>query len=64
MFEYTKNKTLLVITHRLENIDKYDRVVVLEKGEIVEIGHASELRKNKNGFFNKLLKTKLDWSII
>ena len=36
LFEFAKNKTLLVITHRLENIDKFDRVIVLEKGEIVE----------------------------
>ena len=36
-----------------ENIDKFDRVVVLENGEIAEIGHVHELMKNKEGFFNK-----------
>ena len=55
LFEYTVDKTLIVITHRLENIEKFDRIVVLEKGEIVELGHVTELRKIKDGFFNKLL---------
>lgn len=30
LFEYSEGKTLIVITHRLENIEKFDRVVVLE----------------------------------
>ena len=55
LFECTVDKTLIVITHRLENIDKFDRIVVLEKGEIVELGHVTELRIIKDGFFNKLL---------
>jgi ABC-type multidrug transport system fused ATPase/permease subunit len=55
LFEFAEGKTLLVVTHRLENIDKFDRVVVMEKGEIAEIGHVSELRKIKDGFFNRLL---------
>jgi ABC-type multidrug transport system fused ATPase/permease subunit len=49
----------LVITHRLENIDKFDKVVVLEKGEIVEFENVAELRKNEGGFFNKLLKNEI-----
>ena len=30
LFSYAEGKTLIVITHRLENIDKFDRIVVLE----------------------------------
>ena len=56
LFEFAEGKTLLVITHRLENIDKFDKVVVMEKGEIVEMGHVSQLRQKKDGFFNRLLK--------
>lgn len=56
LFEFSQGKTLLVITHRLENIEKFDRVIVLEKGEIVEQGHVSELRKLKGGFFNRLMR--------
>ncbi|EGR32733.1 hypothetical protein IMG5_072110 [Ichthyophthirius multifiliis] len=56
LFKLAENKTLLVITHRLENIDKFDRVVVLDNGSIVECGHVSQLRQIKDGFFNRLLK--------
>ena len=32
LFEFAQGKTLLVVTHRLENIERFDRVIVLEKG--------------------------------
>ena len=38
IFNFAKDKTLIVITHRLESIDLFDRVVVMEKGSIVECG--------------------------
>jgi ABC-type multidrug transport system fused ATPase/permease subunit len=38
LFEYTKDKALLVITHRLENIYEYDMIYVMHKGEVVELG--------------------------
>ncbi|KAL4483226.1 hypothetical protein ABPG74_019252 [Tetrahymena malaccensis] len=58
IFQFAQNRTLIVITHRLENIELFDRVAVLEKGKIVECGHVSELRKIKGGFFNRLLKNE------
>lgn len=30
LFMYSQGKTLLVITHRIENIDKFDRVIVMD----------------------------------
>ncbi len=54
LFNYCEDRTLLVITHRLENIKRYDRIVVMEKGEIVELGNYIELVNNKDGFFKKL----------
>ncbi|EAS02570.2 ABC transporter C family protein (macronuclear) [Tetrahymena thermophila SB210] len=56
IFKFVENRTLIVITHRLENIELFDRVAVLEKGKIVECGHVNELRKIEGGFFNRLLK--------
>jgi len=53
IFKFAEDKTLLVITHRLENIDQFDRVVVMEKGKIVECGPIQQLRENKGGFFSK-----------
>ena len=40
-------KTLLVITHRLRNMELFDRIFVLENGCIVEQGSHHELLKNK-----------------
>lgn len=36
LFNFAKDKTLIVVTHRLENIDMFDKVIVLENGRIVE----------------------------
>ena len=55
LFEYTQNKALLVITHRLENIHQYDRIYVMEAGKIIESGHFNELKENPNSFFRNVL---------
>ncbi len=48
-----KEKTVIVIAHRLSTVAKMDRVVVMEKGKIVEEGTHSELIKTK-GLYAKL----------
>ncbi|CAD8118388.1 unnamed protein product [Paramecium sonneborni] len=55
LFKFAENRTLLVITHRLENIKIYDKIIVMEQGEIVEQGEYQELIKIEGGFFNKLI---------
>jgi ATP-binding cassette, subfamily B, bacterial MsbA len=42
----TKNRTVLVIAHRLSTVLSADKIVVLEKGEIVGIGKHKELLKS------------------
>ena len=41
--ELMKNRTTLVIAHRLSTIENADRIVVLDKGRIAEIGKHLEL---------------------
>lgn len=41
-----KNRTVIVIAHRLQTVRDADQIVVLEKGEIVEQGPHKELSKN------------------
>jgi subfamily B ATP-binding cassette protein MsbA len=47
-----KNRTSIVIAHRLSTIQKADTIVVLSKGEIVEIGKHSELLDKKGVYYN------------
>ena len=48
----TKNKTTLVIAHRLSTIIRADKILVLNQGEIVDIGTHSELLKNSTIYKN------------
>ena len=49
-----KNKTSIIIAHRLTTIKKADKIIVLERGKIVETGTHSELIKIENGHYKKL----------
>ena len=49
----TKGRTSIVIAHRLSTIQKADNIVVLERGEIVEMGTHNDLIE-KNGYYRKL----------
>ena len=50
----TKDKTSIVIAHRLATIKKADRIIVMEQGEIVEMGSHEELLKKEGGAYQKL----------
>ena len=49
----TKGRTSIVIAHRLATIKKADKIIVMEKGKIVEQGTHKELLKQK-GYYSKL----------
>jgi subfamily B ATP-binding cassette protein MsbA len=51
--ELMKNRTTIVIAHRLSTIENANRILVMEKGEIVEVGHHAELLK-LNSHYAKL----------
>ncbi len=50
----TSGRTSIVIAHRLSTIQKADRIVVMEKGELVEIGKHQELLQIENGYYKRL----------
>lgn len=54
MDELIKNKTVIVVAHRLSTIKKVDRIVVIDKKTIVEDGSHNKLIKLKTGVYKKL----------
>ncbi len=51
--QLTKGRTSIVIAHRLSTIQNADKIIVLDKGEIKEMGSHGELLQ-KEGFYRKL----------
>ncbi len=47
-------RTAIVIAHRLSTIQRMDRIVVIDKGRIVQIGTHEELLKKKRGIYAQL----------
>ncbi len=56
---YVKDKTLIVIAHRLSTVKNAHQIVVLNQGEIVEIGNHNTLIEKKGHYFN-LVKNQLE----
>jgi len=50
----TQERTSIVIAHRLATIKKADKIIVMDKGEIVEEGTHKELLKKKEGYYKNL----------
>jgi ATP-binding cassette subfamily B protein len=55
---FFKNKTVVVIAHRLSTVMNADQIVVLDKGKIIEIGSHSALVEQKGNYF-ELVRNQL-----
>ncbi len=59
LYYLTKNKTVLVIAHRLSTLMHMDRILVFNEGRIVEDGQHEELLKNSK-LYKKLWKSQVE----
>jgi ATP-binding cassette, subfamily B, bacterial len=55
---FFKNKTVVVIAHRLSTVMNADQIVVLEKGKIIEMGNHEQLVKQKGNYY-ELVRNQL-----
>ena len=53
--EYMRNKTSIVITHKIAGITSFDKIVVLDDGKIVEMGKHNQLIDNK-GLYHEMFQ--------
>jgi ATP-binding cassette subfamily B protein len=57
--DFFTGKTVVIIAHRLSTVRQADQIVVLNKGEIKEIGTHQELVEKKDAYY-KLIKNQLE----
>lgn len=58
LYTYLKEKTAIIITHRIFSTFRFDKIIVLENGSIIEMGNHDELML-KNGYYAELYRLQL-----
>ncbi|MEV5112741.1 ABC transporter ATP-binding protein [Peribacillus frigoritolerans] len=55
--------TIIVIAHRLSTIRNADQVLVMDQGEIIQVGEYNQLANEKRGMFSNLLGIQMESSV-
>jgi len=58
--EYLKESTIITIAHRIKTVMSFDKILVLNDGNIVEFDSPLELLKNTNSYFYKFSRNPAD----
>lgn len=61
--EFNKS-TILTIAHRLRSVIDYDRIIVMDAGEVKEYDRPSELLKNERGIFYSMCRDSGDLELL
>lgn len=59
-----KDKTVIVISHRLSILSHADKIIVLDKGRVVEQGGHQELRHDPNSAYANLWKLQMPEEVL
>jgi len=54
----TKDRTSIIIAHRLATIQQADKIIVMDAGQIVEIGTHQTLLERENGYYRNLYEVQ------
>jgi ABC-type multidrug transport system fused ATPase/permease subunit len=54
-----KNSTLITIAHKIPDLNKYNRIMVLDSGHLIEFDTPDNLLKNKKGVFKQLYENNI-----
>ncbi|MFY8097135.1 MAG: ABC transporter ATP-binding protein [Flavobacterium sp.] len=60
----TKDRTSIIIAHRLATIINADLIIVMDKGQIVEKGKHADLIQLENGYYKKLYQAQFENEIV
>ena len=52
MFRNLRGRTMIVMAHRFSTIEKANRIIVMDKGEVVEVGNHAQLMANGGTYAN------------
>ncbi len=60
--KFFENKTVVIVAHRLSTVKNADQIVVLDKGEVVEIGRHQNLVAER-GVYYSLVENQLELGV-
>lgn len=58
LIEYRKDKTTIIIAHRISQVQNCDKIIVLDEGRIIEMGNHYELMNNDK-WYNKQYENQI-----
>lgn len=58
LYKISKNKTTIIVSHRISSVKNADRIIVLDEGSIIQQGSHNEL-VNINGYYKELFEQQL-----